>query len=65
MSAGVPDAHFVREPCFDRADGDGAGGDEGDISAAGGAGILHEGDGVELDDAGGEGAVFGGGGRGI
>ena len=60
VQAGLPDGDFFGHPGFFGADGDGHFGDHGDVAAAGGAGVLSEGDGMEFDDAGGEFAILGG-----
>ena len=44
---------------------DGLGGDQGDIAAAGRAGVLGDGERMQIDDAGGELAIFCGRGRSV
>lgn len=56
--AGMPDADLFCEPGFHWPNGDGPGGDHGDVSSTGSAGILHQRNGMQLHHAGGEGAVF-------
>ena len=65
MVAGVPDGNLVRLPCLDGPDGDGGGGDHGDVAAAAGARVLGDGEGMKLDDARGELAVLVRRGRGV
>ena len=63
MRTSVPDRNFFSFPGFVRADADRFPGNASQISAAARAGVLDEGHGMEIDDAGFELAKFVGGGR--
>lgn len=58
VMAGMPDADLFRIPGFLGINGAGVGGNHVDIAPAGGAGILHDGNGVEFHDASAEGSIL-------
>ena len=60
VGAGLPDGDFVGHPGFLGPDSDGHLGDHGHIASAAGAGVLREGDWMQLDDAGAELPILGG-----
>src|SRR5437773_12167188 len=63
MGARMPDRNLFSFPRFHRPDGNRFRRHQGNISAAGGAGILGDGQWVEVHDAGWQSAIFGGGWR--